>query len=38
LDDLLVDDAIQDIIKQGTEIVLANIKEENRRRLEEMTY
>ena len=36
LDDLLVDDAIQDIIKQGTEIVLANIKEENRRRLEEM--
>jgi hypothetical protein len=36
LDDLLVDDAIQDIIKQGTEIVLANIKEDNRRRLEEM--
>jgi len=36
LDDLLVDDAIQDIIKQGTEIVLANIKEENSRRLEEM--
>jgi hypothetical protein len=36
LEDLLVDDAIQDIIKQGTEIVLANLKEDNRRKLEEL--
>lgn len=36
LEDLLVDDAIQDIIKQGTEIVLTNLKEDNKRRLEEL--
>lgn len=36
LEDLLVDDAIQDIIKQGSEIVLVNLKEDNRRKLEEI--
>lgn len=36
LDDLIADDAIQDIINQGTNIVIENLKEDHKRCLEEM--
>ena len=36
LDDLLVDDAIQDIIQQGSEIMMGLLKEESKRALEDL--
>ena len=36
LEDLLVNDAIQDIIQQGSQIMMDLLKEENKRKLEEL--